>query len=118
MHSANSDMETGMPGAKQRAHRSKRLGVDLSKYPAVSQRQLFEPVVTSTNRALLWSLFRIYGDGLINRVPDPCIITQILTTRCNYGCEFCSFADSLNKKHNDLTLPEIEKLYIRRSVRA
>lgn len=116
MHSADTEPNTESntscsPGARQRTHRSKRLGVDLSKYPAVTQRQQFEPVITSTNRDLLWSLFRSYRDGLIHRVPDPCIVTQIVTTRCNYNCDFCSFADSLNKKHNDLTLPEIEMMY-------
>jgi MoaA/NifB/PqqE/SkfB family radical SAM enzyme len=92
-------------------HRLERLGVDLSKYKGVQERALFEPIVSKTNRTMSRSLFQSYRDYLIHRVPDPCVMTHILTTRCNYHCGFCSFADSLNVKHNDLTLAEIEKVY-------
>ncbi|MBK9206613.1 MAG: hypothetical protein IPL73_30225 [Candidatus Obscuribacter sp.] len=93
------------------AARLRRLGVDLDKYPGVTERQTFEPIVSGTDRQLLWSLARSYRDQLLYRTPDPCMLTHILTTRCNYNCGFCSFADSLNVKHSDLTLPEIERFY-------
>lgn len=93
------------------AARLRRLGVDLDKYPGVTERQTFSPIVSSTDRQLLWCLARSYRDQLLYRTPDPCMLTHILTTRCNYNCNFCSFADSLNVKHSDLTLPEIERFY-------
>ena len=44
-------------------------------------------------------------------VPNPVMLTHIVTTRCNYSCGFCSFADTLNLKTNELSLEEIEKTY-------
>lgn len=113
MNQAVSDLQTPREttGKKGRRNRLARLGVDLSKYPGVRARDLFEPIIAPINRDLLWSLVRSYKDQLIHRVPDPCVLTHIVTTRCNYNCPFCSFADSLNIRHNELTLAEIEKVY-------
>jgi len=88
-----------------------RLGVDLSKYPAVYERQTYEPIVSRTNREIHWPILRGFSAKLLKQVPDPVMLTHIVTTRCNYSCGFCSFADTLNAKTNELSLEEIEKTY-------
>jgi len=108
---ASCDLLDSAEHASAKEERLKRLGVDLSKYPGVLQRKECQPVIAPKSRNIAWSLLRSYRDQLSGRVQDPCIMTQIVTTRCNYNCSFCSFADSLNVKHNDLTLAEIEKIY-------
>lgn len=91
--------------------RLKQLGVDLSQYPAVESRKLFEPIQSSMDRSLHRPILRGFADQLIGRVPDPAMLTHIVTTRCNYSCGFCSFADTLNAKTDEMTLEEIEKVY-------
>jgi MoaA/NifB/PqqE/SkfB family radical SAM enzyme len=87
------------------------LGVDLSRYPSVFSRETFEPISSRTNRELYRPIVRGLAAQLMGRVPDPVMLTHIVTTRCNYSCGFCSFADTLNAKTNELTLAEIEKTY-------
>ncbi|MCE3236077.1 MAG: putative Fe-S oxidoreductase [Vampirovibrio sp.] len=96
------------PGTDERLA---RLGVDLSKYPAVYERQTYEPIVSRTNREIHWPILRGFSAQLLKQVPDPVMLTHIVTTRCNYSCGFCSFADTLNAKTNELSLEEIEKTY-------
>ncbi|MDX2084403.1 MAG: radical SAM protein [Candidatus Melainabacteria bacterium] len=91
--------------------RKQALGVDLDQYPATKSREHYEPVVTNRNRGLFSSLSRAYGSRLIGAVPNPVMLTHIVTTKCNYSCGFCSFADSLNAKTDELRLDEIEKTY-------
>lgn len=88
-----------------------RLGVDLSKYPSAFEREHFHPIESRTNREIHYPILRGFADQLLHRVPDPVMLTHIVTTRCNYSCHFCSFADTLNAKSNELTLEEIEKTY-------
>ena len=88
-----------------------KLGVDLSKYPSVFQREHFTPIESRTNRELHYPLMRGFADQLLGRLPDPVMLTHIVTTRCNYSCHFCSFADTLNAKTGEMTLEEIEKTY-------
>jgi MoaA/NifB/PqqE/SkfB family radical SAM enzyme len=88
-----------------------QLGVDLSRYLAVWQRQTFEPMETSQSREISTPILRGFKDQILGRVSDPVMLTHIVTTRCNYSCGFCSFADTLNAKTNELSLEEIEKTY-------
>lgn len=102
------------PGAKPNEiqdERLARLGVDLSKYPSVWQREAFMPLTSRINRELYRPIMRGMADQLLQRVPDPVMMTHIVTTRCNYSCHFCSFADTLNVKSNELSLEEIEQAY-------
>lgn len=87
------------------------LGVDLSKYPSIHTRTTFPSIVSRTHRAIAGALAKSMGANLIGRVPDPMMLTHILTTRCNYMCSFCSFADTLNDKTKDLSLSHIEATY-------
>ncbi len=88
-----------------------RLGVDLSKYPSVWQRETYEPIPSRANREIHGPILRGFGDQLLGKVSNPVMLTHIVTTRCNYSCGFCSFADTLNAKTNELSLEEIEKTY-------
>lgn len=88
-----------------------RLGVELSKYPSIFKREFFTPIESRINRELLPPILRGFASQLMGQVPDPGMLTHILTTRCNYSCHFCSFADTLNAKTNELTLEEIERVY-------
>jgi MoaA/NifB/PqqE/SkfB family radical SAM enzyme len=87
------------------------LGVDLSRYSSVAERQSFEPIASSINRDITRPVLLGFGDKLLGRVPNPVMMTHIVTTRCNYSCSFCSFADTLNNKSDELSLEEIEKTY-------
>ncbi|MEB3207186.1 MAG: radical SAM protein [Vampirovibrionales bacterium] len=87
------------------------LGVDLSRYSALSEREVSAPIRSRKNREMRWALLRTYGAKLLGRIPNPVMMTHIVTTRCNYACSFCSFADTLNAKTNELSLAEIEKTY-------
>lgn len=87
------------------------LGVDFSKYPSIYQREAQREIVSRKNRGIVTALSKAFASRLIQRVPDPLMMTHILTTRCNYMCSFCSFADTLNTKTEDMTLPEIEQVY-------
>src|SRR5690242_14062037 len=73
-----------------------RLGVDLSKYPSVWQRETFEPIPSRAKREIHGPILRGFGDQLLGKVSSPVMLTHIVTTRCNYSCGFCSFADTLN----------------------
>lgn len=85
--------------------------VDLSRYNWVNARPEFEPIVSKQNRDIRWALMKAYGQKLLKQTPDPVMLTHIVTTRCNYSCSFCCFADSLNAAHSELSLEEIEKTY-------
>ncbi len=98
------------PGATDE-ERMAAVGTDLSCYPSLEQRERFEPIVTQTNREIHRSLMRAYASRLMGQVPDPSMMTHIVTTRCNYSCGFCSFADTLNAKTTELQLDEIEPVY-------
>jgi len=91
--------------------RWQRLGVNLALYPAVLHRPTFREIVSRQNRNIALPLLRAYGAKALGKVPDPLMLTHIVTTKCNYTCSFCSFADSLNTKTNELTLDEIEAVY-------
>jgi MoaA/NifB/PqqE/SkfB family radical SAM enzyme len=93
------------------SERHAELGVDLLKYPSVWERETYEPIAISKNRELYRPILKGFADQLFKRVPDPVMLTHIVTTRCNYSCGFCSFADTLNAKTNELSLEEIEKTY-------
>lgn len=93
--------------------RLERLGVDLSRYESVLDRPLFEPIPSKTNREIHRPILKSFSAQLLRQVPDPVMLTHIVTTRCNYSCGFCSFADTLNAKTNELSLAEIEKVYAR-----
>ncbi len=98
------------PGASD-ADRMAAVGTDLSRYEWVYQRQHYEPIVSRTNREIHVALMKAYARELIGQIPNPSMMTHIVTTRCNYSCGFCSFADTLNAKSNELSLEEIEKTY-------
>lgn len=93
------------------AERLARLGVDLSKYPSVLSRTEYDPLPSRTNREIYRPILRGFIDQALRRTSDPVMLTHIVTTRCNYSCHFCSFADTLNAKTNELSLEEIEKTY-------
>jgi MoaA/NifB/PqqE/SkfB family radical SAM enzyme len=88
------------------------LGVDLQQYAGVWEKPFEKsPLVSKTNRSIAMPIIKGMFKKRIGLVPDPVMLTHILTTRCNYSCGFCSFADSLNTKTNDMTLDEIELTY-------
>jgi MoaA/NifB/PqqE/SkfB family radical SAM enzyme len=87
------------------------MGADLTKYPSVLERETFAPIASTWNRSLHRPILRSLADSLLHRTPDPVMMTHIVTTRCNYSCGFCSFADTLNAKTDELSLEEIEKTY-------
>jgi len=87
------------------------LSVDLSRYPSVAERHNFEPIESLMNRDITRPVLLGFGDKILGRVPNPVMMTHIVTTRCNYSCSFCSFADTLNNKSDELSLEEIEKTY-------
>ncbi len=96
---------------RSKENRLETLGVDLSKYKSLYERKRFREIVSRTNRGLGMPLLRSYANRVTNKVPSPMMLTHILTTRCNYRCSFCSFADTLNDKTDDLSLNEIERSY-------
>jgi MoaA/NifB/PqqE/SkfB family radical SAM enzyme len=107
-----SDSSGGLaPSFASEAERLNFLGVDLSHYPSVATRETFEPIASAHKRDLLRPVLFSFADKLLRRVPNPVMLTHIVTTRCNYSCGFCSFADTLNVKSDELTLAEIEKTY-------
>lgn len=87
------------------------LGVDLNRYTSVTERETFDPIPSDTNRSIDRALLTSFKNRALGQIPDPIMMSHIVTTRCNYSCEFCSFADTLNAKHDELTLEEIEKTY-------
>jgi radical SAM protein with 4Fe4S-binding SPASM domain len=96
---------------EESAKRLALLGVNLSQYPSVFQREYFDPIPSRVDRTLFGPIMRGFAAQMLYQVPDPVMLTHIVTTRCNYSCDFCSFADTLNAKTNELSLPEIEKTY-------
>ncbi len=96
--------------ASDRQRRSE-LGVYLDKYKWVSNRKVAPSVVSKVNRDIQWPIIKSFGTQLIGKVASPIMLTHIVTTRCNYSCHFCSFADSLNAKSDELSLEEIDKVY-------
>ena len=97
------------------AERMTALGVDLTRYAHVESCEFFQPIISRTNRELYWAMVKAYSTSafakIIGKAPSPSMITHIVTTRCNYSCGFCSFADTLNVKTAELSLAEIEKVY-------
>ena len=87
------------------------LGVNLSKYPSVLSREEFDPILSRANRSIYRPIIRNVVAEALFQVPSPLMLTHIVTTRCNYSCNFCSFADTLNAKTSELSLEEIEKTY-------
>ncbi|MDR9402484.1 MAG: radical SAM protein [Halothece sp. Uz-M2-17] len=97
--------------AKSELDRLEQLGVDLSQYPSVWKREQFSAIAADHNRNINHMLWRAFQNRLTGQIPDPLMLTHIVTTRCNYSCHFCSFADTLNAKTKELSLEEIEKTY-------
>lgn len=81
------------------------------QYPTIIERNIYRAIVSKQQRSLGKSLAKSYAFGVTPVVTPPMMLTHIVTTRCNYSCHFCSFADSLNNKTNELSLEEIEKAY-------
>lgn len=96
---------------EESAKRLGLLGVELEKYPSVYQRETYNAIPSRTDRTLFGPIMRAFTAQMLYQVPDPVMLTHIMTTRCNYSCGFCSFADTLNAKTNELSLEEIEKVY-------
>ena len=86
-------------------------GTDLSLYRWVDDRPRFEAIETRQNRGLARPIVKTFTSRWAGRVPNPVMLTHIVTTRCNYSCGFCSFADTLNSVSDELSLEEIEKTY-------
>ncbi|MGE0200161.1 MAG: radical SAM protein [Candidatus Melainabacteria bacterium] len=91
--------------------RRQALGVDLSRYANVLDRPEFDAIPAFQNRGIAGPILRSIGYRLVSHIPDPVMLTHIVTTRCNYSCGFCSFADSLNARHNELSVEEITPVY-------
>lgn len=87
------------------------LGVDLSQYANVFCRDEVEPLPQMRDRSLVRPVARAMAYNLVRKVPNPVMLTHIVTTRCNYSCGFCCYADSLNNKTSELSLEEIERVY-------
>lgn len=83
----------------------------VEQYPGIEKRAIFRPIISKRPRNIVNALAKSYAHQLTPWVTPPMMLTHIVTTRCNYSCHFCSFADSLNKKTNELSLEEIEKTY-------
>ncbi len=88
-----------------------RLGVAINQYPAITQRETYKAIFSRKSRDLTWPITKTMAAVHTGQVPAPVMLTHIVTTRCNYLCSFCSFADSLNAKTDDLSLSEIEQVY-------
>jgi MoaA/NifB/PqqE/SkfB family radical SAM enzyme len=98
------------PGASD-AERMAAVGTDLSRYPALENREFYAPIPVDTSREIYGPLARNYMSRMLGRVANPSMLTHIVTTRCNYSCGFCSFADTLNAKTSEMDLDEIRKTY-------
>jgi sulfatase maturation enzyme AslB (radical SAM superfamily) len=84
---------------------------DLNRYKRVFQRETFPAIEAPKNRDVRAALLKAYAQKLSPQVANPVMLTHILTTRCNYSCPFCCFADSLNNKTQELSLEDITKTY-------
>lgn len=87
------------------------LGVDLNRYEAIEHRETFAPIQAQHYRGMNLPIAKGIATKALGLTPDPLMLTHIVTTRCNYSCGFCSFADTLNAKTNELSLSEIERVY-------
>ena len=92
-------------------YRMRALGVDLSRYEQVEQRTDYKAMVIRKNRSIVKPIAKTFLSKALFQLPDPVMLTHIVTTRCNYSCGFCCFADTLNVKTNELSLDEIEQTY-------
>ena len=89
-----------------------KFGVDLSQYQWVEDRPIFEPLSTlERNRDVSLPVQKAMASQFFGLKPNPLMLTHIVTTRCNYSCGFCSFADTLNAKTKELSLDEIRQVY-------
>lgn len=86
-------------------------GTDLSRYTDIETRESYSPIPTNTNREIYRPILKSFAARLAGQIPNPSMLTHIVTTRCNYSCNFCCFADTLNATPNELTLEEIERTY-------
>lgn len=100
-----------LPGNATDAERMQAVGTDLSQYQWVYDRPAFSPLLTKQSRSVYRSIWGTFTKRLTGQIPDPVMMTHIVTTRCNYSCGFCSFADTLNSVSDELSLEEIEKTY-------
>lgn len=108
---ASQALSPALASPAEEPDRLKSLGVDLSKYPSIENRQTYREIVSRTNRSMALPLLKAYAADIMRKTPDPAMLTHIVTTRCNYLCSFCSFADTLNATTNELSLDEIERVY-------
>lgn len=100
-----------LPKTASEAERLKVLGVDLSQYEWVTNRETFAPIQTKWSRSIAKPILKTMASNMLGQTPNPVMMTHIVTTRCNYSCGFCSFADTLNSVSNEMSLDEIEKTY-------
>jgi len=87
------------------------VGTDLSRYPSFWNPESYQPIQAPQGRDIVAPLIQSYWHKLLGQVGNPVMLTHIVTTRCNYSCDFCSFADSLNACPNELTLDQITRTY-------
>ena len=100
-----------LPKTASEPERLAALGVNLDQYEWVTNRQMFAPIQTHWSRSIAKPILNTMASNLLGQVPNPVMMTHIVTTRCNYSCGFCSFADTLNSVSNEMSLEEIEKTY-------
>lgn len=100
-----------LPNDATEADRLMALCIDFDQYPSISMRETYEPIKSNRNRELYLPVLKSMVSKHLGLRPQPTMLTHIVTTRCNYSCHFCSFADSLNAKTNELSLAEIESAY-------
>lgn len=93
------------------AERMAVVGTDLSRYPAFADPGVYQPIQTTQSRGIVAPLLKAYWNKALGQVTNPVMLTHIVTTRCNYSCDFCSFADSLNATPSELSLAEITQMY-------
>lgn len=105
------DEQQTLPSYQTEAERLAFLNADLEKYASVRSREKRAPIAAVRNREIHRPLMRGFAAQLTGQVSNPLMMTHIVTTRCNYSCGFCSFADTLNTKTSELSLEEIEKVY-------
>ncbi len=91
--------------------RMQAVGTDLSRYQWVDDREELPPLEIERNRGIIRPLVKAHFSKIFGQVSQPVMLTHIVTTRCNYSCGFCSFADTLNAISDELSLEEIEKTY-------
>lgn len=105
------DIIPDLPADATDEMRMAAVGTDLSRYVNVLERDYYAPIPVKTSREIYRPLLKSYMSRALGQVPNPSMLTHIVTTRCNYSCSFCSFADTLNAKTNEMDLEEIQKTY-------